>query len=456
MVVLPGEIRWLTGSRTHARTRGKPATGNRQARWIAAEAAVGNRQAQRTAEGAVGNRQVRWIAAVAVRIVSVTKAFPAEAAAELLAAGVEATVEAMREPAVHEDHPAWAPAAAGVVADGGGKQVMIKENHMSSNTFNFLPSRSLVAAQVVALSCALTVLGHAAPQSSQTAAAASQPAQMSFATPKQAAEALIQAAADYNVPALMGMFGPDGKDIVSTADAVRDKNNAASFAAEAHEKTDVVVDPKNPNRAILSVGNEEWPLPIPIVKKEGKWYFNTKAGLKEILYRRIGTNELDAITICRGFVEAQKDYAEQIHDDSGVNQYAQRIISTPGKQDGLAWQNPDGSWGGPVGEAAAKALVEGYGEKGKPFHGYYFKVLKGQGPDAPLGKLDYMIEGAMIGGFALVAVPAEYRVTGVKTFMVDYDGVVYQKDLGPDSISIVKNMELYNPDKTWRPTSDNW
>lgn len=327
---------------------------------------------------------------------------------------------------------------------------------MRSNTFNALPSRSLVAAQLVALSCALTVLANAAPQSSQTAAAASQPGQTSFATPKQAAEAFIQAAANYDVPALMGMLGPDGKDIVSSVDAVRDKNNAASFAAEAHEKTEVVVDSKNPNRAILSVGNEEWPLPIPIVKKEAKWYFSTKAGLKEILFRRIGTNELDAITICRGFVEAQKDYAEQIHDDSGVNQYAQRIISTPGKQDGLAWQNPDASWGGPVGEGVAKALAEGYSDKGKPFHGYYFKVLKGQGPNAPLGKLDYMIGGAMIGGFALAAVPADYRVTGVKTFMVDYDGVVYQKDLGPDSLNIVKNMELYNPDKTWRPTSDNW
>jgi hypothetical protein len=139
-----------------------------------------------------------------------------------------------------------------------------------------------------------------------------------------------------------------------------------------------------------------------------------------------------------------------------VNQYAQRIISTPGKQDGLAWQNPDGSWGGPVGEAVAKALAEGYSDKAKPFHGYYFKVLKGQGPDAPLGKLNYMIEGVMIGGFALVAAPAEYRVTGVKTFLVDYDGVVYQKDLGPDSLKIVKNMELYNPDKTWSSTSADW
>jgi hypothetical protein len=333
---------------------------------------------------------------------------------------------------------------------------MFRGKYMRSITFSFSKSRFLVALLVVVLSCGLTAVCHATAQSNQTSASAAQPAQTSFATPKQAADALIQAAANYDVATLMGMFGPDGKDIVSSADAVRDKNSATSFAAEAHEKTNVVIDPKNPNRANLSIGTEEWPLPIPIVRKDGKWYFGTKAGIKEILFRRIGTNELDAITICRGFVEAQKDYAEQVHDDSGVNQYAQRIISTPGKRDGLAWQNQDGSWEGPIGEAVAKALEEGYGEKGKPFHGYYFKVLKGQGSNAPLGKLNYVIEGAMIGGFSLVAVPAEYRVTGVKTFMVDYDGVVYQKDLGPDSINIVKNMELYNPDKTWHPTSDDW
>jgi Protein of unknown function (DUF2950) len=365
-------------------------------------------------------------------------------------------VGALREPAVHVDPSAWVPeAAAPEVADGGGSQHMIEEKYMRSHTFSLFIWRSLVGAQVLALVCASVALSHATAQSNETAAAA-QAVQTSFATPNQAADALIQAAASYDVPALMKSFGPDGEDIVSSADAIRDKNSAASFAAEAHERTDVAIDSKNPSRAILSVSNEEWPLPIPIVKKGGKWYFDTKAGLKEILFRRIGTNELDAITICRGFVEAQKDYAEQIHDNSGVNQYAQRIISTPGKQDGLAWRNPDGSWGGPVGEAVATALVEGYVDKRKPFHGYYFKVLKGQGPDAPLGKLNYMIEGAMIGGFALVAVPADYRVTGVKTFMVDYDGVVYQKDLGPDSLKIVKNVELYNPDKSWQPTSDNW
>ncbi|MBB5339960.1 hypothetical protein HDF13_002293 [Edaphobacter lichenicola] len=214
---------------------------------------------------------------------------------------------------------------------------------MRSHKPNF-KSRFLAAAHVAVLSCLLTAFAHATSELNQPAAGVAQLAQTSFATTKQAADALIQAAANYDVPALMGMFGPDGKDIVSSADAVRDKNSAASFAAEAREKTEVVVDLKNPNRAVLSVGDEEWPLPIPIVRKEAKWYFDIRTGLKEILLRRIGTNELDAITICQGYVEAQKDYAEEIHDDSGVNEYAQRIISTPGKQDGLAWQNPDGSW----------------------------------------------------------------------------------------------------------------
>lgn len=333
---------------------------------------------------------------------------------------------------------------------------MLKGKAMRSNAFSFVTSRSLVAVRMVLLSCTLTAIAHAASQSSTVATAAAPSVQKSFATPKEAAEALIQAAATYDVPTLMELLGPDGESIVSSEDTVRDKNTAAAFAARAHEKTKVVTDPKNANHATLFVGNDDWPLPIPIVRKGKGWLFDTPAGVKELLFRRIGENELEAITICRGFVEAQNEYAQQIHDDSGVNQYAQRIISSPGKQDGLAWQNPDGTWGGPVGVAVAKALEEGYGEKGKPFHGYYFKVLKGQGPATRLGKLDYMLEGAMIGGFALVAVPAEYRVTGVKTFLVDYDGVVYEKDLGPDSLNIVKSMELYNPDHTWHPTSDNW
>jgi hypothetical protein len=144
------------------------------------------------------------------------------------------------------------------------------------------------------------------------------------------------------------------------------------------------------------------------------------------------------------------------HDGSDVNQYAQRIISTPGKQDGLVWRNSDGTLGGPIAENIADALQQGYADRAKPYHGYFFKILRGQGPAAPLGQMDFVVEGAMIGGFALAAAPADYRVTGVKTFIVGYDGVVYQKDLGPDTLKIFKDMELYNPDKSWTPTEDSW
>jgi Protein of unknown function (DUF2950) len=325
---------------------------------------------------------------------------------------------------------------------------------MKPTTHSTFASKSILAVQLTALTCALAAFVHAAPQSKQDAA--SQSAQLTFATPKEAADAFVKAASDYDTSALLQLLGPDGKDIVNSADAVADKNNAIAFAAKAHEKMEVVIEPKNPNRATLVVGNDDWPCPIPIVKRSGKWQFDTKSGVREILYRRIGTNELDAITICRGFDDAQLEYASEIHDNSGANQYAQKFISTPGTQDGLAWKNSDGTWGGPIGEGVAEALAEGYADKSKPFHGYYFKMLKGQGPSAPLGELDYVINGVMIGGFAMVAVPAEYRVTGVDTFMVSYDGVVYQKDLGPNSLEIVKAMDRYNPDKTWRITDDDW
>jgi hypothetical protein len=300
------------------------------------------------------------------------------------------------------------------------------------------------------------ILQAGAPQASNSPVATPPPQQKGFTTAKQAAEALIQAAKNYDLPALKEIFGPNGEDLVSTADPVLDKNQAAAFAAEAGEKNVVTTDPKNPARATLVVGNEDWPLPIPIVKVTGKWYFDSKFGHDEILRRRIGANELDAIQICRGFVDAQTEYASEIHDDSGINEYAQKLISTPGKHDGLAWQNADGSWGGPIGEAIAKAIEQGYMERGEPVHGYYFKILKGQGPAAALGQLDFVIEGVMIGGFALAAAPADYGVTGVETFIVSHDGIVYEKDLGQDTLKIFSGMELYNPDKTWHRTTDNW
>ncbi len=277
--------------------------------------------------------------------------------------------------------------------------------------------------------------------------------QKAFSTPQDAAQALIKAASVYDVPALLAILGPDAEDLVASDDPVQDRSRAAAFVAKAREKNAVEVDPGDPARATLVVGSDEWPLPIPIVSVEGNWYFDSAAGRDEMLRRRIGANELDVISICRGYVEAQREYASEIHDGAAVNQYAQRIISTEGKHDGLAWRNPDGTWGGPVGSSVARAIEQGYAER-KPFHGYYFKVLEGQGPSARLGQLDYFIDGAMIGGFALVAWPAEYRVTGVKTFIVSYDGIVYQKDLGPNTPAIVAAMDRYDPDKTWKPTHD--
>jgi Protein of unknown function (DUF2950) len=272
-----------------------------------------------------------------------------------------------------------------------------------------------------------------------------------FDTPEQAADALVGAASKFDEAALTRIFGSDGNDIVFSGEYPQDRQHAANFAAEVREKQSVSVDPKSGDRAFLLVGNENWPFPVPIVKKGQKWFFDAKAGRQELLYRRIGANELDAIQICEGYVEAQYDYAFQKREGYDVNQYAQRIVSTAGKQDGLAWQNADGTWGGPIGEKIARAIEQGYTSGAEPYHGYFFKILKGQGPAAPLGEMDYLVKGVMIGGFALVAAPAEYAVTGVRTFIVSQDGVVYEKDSGPKTLAEFQTMELFNPDKSWTP-----
>jgi hypothetical protein len=312
------------------------------------------------------------------------------------------------------------------------------------------PLLALLAGFCVALTFEGTL--SAAPEQSGKATAATTPSSSSqkiFPSPNEAATALIVAAEQFDVEALREILGPAGIDLVVSEDAVQDRNQATSFAARARAKHNVVTDKKNPNRAILFIGEEDWPLPIPIVLAKGGWRFDAKQGRQELLYRRIGGNELDAIQVCRGYVEAQHDYASKKRDGSRLNQYAQRTISTPGKQDGLAWKTADGKWEGPVGEHIAEVIAEGYTDKAKPYHGYYFKILKGQGPAAPMGEMDYVVEGVMIGGFAFVAAPAEYTVTGVKTFIVSHTGVVYQKDFGEKTLDAFKAMERFNPDKTW-------
>jgi hypothetical protein len=274
---------------------------------------------------------------------------------------------------------------------------------------------------------------------------------MTFATPEKAADALVAAAEKFDVAALSEIFGPEGTDIVLSGEFAQDRKHAVEFAGQARQKKSISADPRSGARAFLLVGNDDWPFPVPLVKKSGGWSFDSKAGLQELLYRRIGANELDAIEICHGYVEAQQEYAMQQRTIYDTNQYAQHIVSTSGKHDGLAWQNEDGTWGGPIGANIARAIEQGYTSTADPYHGYFFKILKGQGPAAPHGEIDFVVNGVMIGGFALIAAPAEYDVTGVRTFIVSHDGVVYEKDLGPQTLDEFKKTERYNPDKSWTP-----
>jgi hypothetical protein len=329
---------------------------------------------------------------------------------------------------------------------------------MGSTPANLNLSRlsRIVVATVCIVVCALglSVSGQSTATKTPASAVAPSASTMTFDTPQKAADALVNAAEKFDVVALSHMFGSGGEGVVFSGEFAQDRKHAADFATEAHEKESVSVDPKTGNRAFILVGNEDWPFPVPIVKSGNKWFFDGKAGLQELLYRRIGANELDAIQVCHGYVEAQYEYAMQPREGYDVNQYAQRIVSTQGKQDGLAWQNADGTWGGPIGEKIAQAIEQGYTSSAGPYHGYFFKVLKGQGPDAPLGQMDFVVKDVMIGGFALVAAPAEYGVTGVKTFIVSHDGVVYEKDFGPKTLDEFLKMELFNPDKSWSSVLD--
>lgn len=320
---------------------------------------------------------------------------------------------------------------------------------------SFLRLISIFCMIVFALVLAAWLHGQQSPKSASATSHGASLGPKGFDSPQKAADALAKAADEFDVDTLLEIFGPGGEDIVLTGEFAQDRQHASNFAAQTREKMKITTDPNSGSRAFLLVGNEDWPFPVPLVKRQQKWSFDAKAGKQELLYRRIGSNELDAIQICLGYVEAQYDYAYEPREEYAVNQYAQRIVSSPGKRDGLAWQNSDGTWGGPIGEKIAQAIEEGYTTRSEPYHGYLFKILKGQGPDAPLGKLDYVVKGVMIGGFALVAAPAEYGVTGIKTFIVSQDGVVYQKDFGPTTLDEFKKMELFNPDPSWMPVPQN-
>jgi hypothetical protein len=305
-----------------------------------------------------------------------------------------------------------------------------------------------------AASLAMVCLGiRALPAASQAQTSAKAPAQAqpTFATPELAVEAAVKAATA-GAPALLALLGPEAKDLVDSGDAVQDEKDRAEFIRRAKEKTVIVKDSANSHYATVQIGNDGFPLAIPLLETGGKWKWDTAEGRYEVLVRHIGANELDTITVCRGYVEAQLEYAGMNPTQTGVHEYAQRIISTPGKRDGLYWKTEAGGPESPISEAVARAIAEGYTSKNEPYHGYYYKVLTAQGKSAPLGEMDFVVQGHMIGGFALVAWPAQYRVTGVKTFMISSSGTLYEKDLGADTAKIASAITKYDPDKTWTVT----
>jgi hypothetical protein len=278
--------------------------------------------------------------------------------------------------------------------------------------------------------------------------------QKTFDTPAQAVQALIKAAEDGNQDEMLAVLGDDGKDLVFSGDPVQDKTGMESFVKSYKAKHSIVE--QNAKTRVLRVGASDWELPIPIVNDGGKWRFDTASGRQELLYRRIGYNELGAIAACRGYIDAQKDYAAVGHDGLPAGIYAQRLISSPGKQDGLYWETAEGDPASPAGPLLAQASDEGYatGAKGQPYHGYLYRVLKTQGAAVKGGATSYLTDGKLTGGVAMVAYPAQYKVSGVMTFVINQRGIVYQKDLGEKTADVAETMTEYNPDSTWKKVTD--
>ena len=273
-------------------------------------------------------------------------------------------------------------------------------------------------------------------------------AQQTYKTPQAAVDALVAAAKADDEKAALAVFGKAGEDIISSGDKVSDDAIRKRFVESYDAKHQIAMD--GDAKATLVIGQNDYPFPVPLVRKAGLWSFDTEAGRREVLVRRIGRNELNAIQTSLAYVDAQDEYAAKDRG-AGVGVYAQRFVSEPDKKNGLYWPTAAGEEESPLGELFAAASKQGYraGEGRTPYHGYYYKILTKQGPAAPGGAHDYVVNGKMIGGFALVAYPAEYRNSGVMTFLVNYDGTVYQKDLGRDTTALAEEMTAYNPDKTW-------
>ena len=284
----------------------------------------------------------------------------------------------------------------------------------------------------------------------QFSAAAQQPGQKSFSSAAEATKALVTAAKAQDESALLEIFGPDAKDIVSSGDAVEDKNHRDEFVQKYHQMHRLVMEPDG--KTTLYIGAENWPTPIPLTHKGGLWYFDTAAGKQQILYRRIGRNEMAVIQVCHELVDAQNEYYGRPHDGDSGSQYAQKFSSDPGKHNGLYWQASAGEGESPIGPLMASAAAEGYSAdlQPQPFQGYYFRILTAK--KATNGDSSYIVDGKMTRGFAFLAYPAEYRSSGVMTFIVDQDGIVYEKDLGRRTPEIAKELTRYDRDASWRKT----
>src|SRR6202166_4956922 len=290
----------------------------------------------------------------------------------------------------------------------------------------------------------------ASPQSTARKSAGPQAGQETFPSAAEASHALVKAIRTNDQAALLKVLGPDAKEIISSGDDAEDKQDRDEFVQKFRRMHRLVIEPDG--STTLYIGAENWPTPIPLMHKGDAWYFDTQAGKQEILYRRVGKNELAAIQVCRELVDAEKEYDAQPHDGDKNPQYAQKFFSDPGRHNGLYWETASGETTSPIGPLVASAANEGYNEtdqQPQPFQGYYFRILKGQGAKAPGGSRTYIVDGKMTRGFAFVAYPAEYRSSGVMTFMVNQDGIIVQKDLGGETAKIVDELTEFNPNKTW-------
>ena len=326
---------------------------------------------------------------------------------------------------------------------------------LGQNTMKIVPANALNRI-VLALLTVVALAVSPAHAASPAPAASARPAfvQSTYASPEDAAKALAAAMRTDERKLIWRVLGPGASKFVRSGDPVQDEEAREAFVA-AYDKS-VKFERDGDSRATLLIGPTDFPFPYPLVRQNGRWQFDAKQGNEQVLDRRIGRNELAAIKVCLAYVDAQREYAALDRDDNGLLEYAQSLMSTPGKRDGLYWETKAGERPSPLGLLTANARVEGKPARGpgNPYHGYYYKVLTGQGKDAPGGAYDYIVDGKMIGGFALVAYPARWGGSGVMTFICNHDGVVFERNLGKDTVATASAMTVYNPDASWEKSRD--